>query len=195
MSERAFNGRVLLEHATGEIAADLHPDPYEIGLAVSATADVVDVLDRTSRRLGIDPPELASLRLGAHPDRTADPSCAGSAVARVVSAWRVELGAAVRDARIAAGLSQEGLASVLGVRQSAVSQWEQGRTAPATCHLLGLLRVLGALLARLLLGEDASGQGGDAELAGFCRSCAASVAQGEGAGRAASWPAGFVRVR
>ena len=62
MSERAFNGRVLLEHAAKEIAADLHPDPYEIGLAVSATADLVDVLDRASRRLGVDPPELASLR-------------------------------------------------------------------------------------------------------------------------------------
>jgi hypothetical protein len=62
MSERAFNGRVLLEHAAKEIAADLHPDPYEIGLAVSATADLVDVLDRASRGLGVDPPELANLR-------------------------------------------------------------------------------------------------------------------------------------
>jgi hypothetical protein len=62
MSERAFNGRVLLEHAVKEIAADLQPDPYEIGLAISGTADLVDVLDRASRRLGVDPPELASLR-------------------------------------------------------------------------------------------------------------------------------------
>jgi hypothetical protein len=27
MSDRAFNGRVLLEHAVKEIAADLQPDP------------------------------------------------------------------------------------------------------------------------------------------------------------------------
>jgi hypothetical protein len=62
MSERAFNGRVLLEQAANQIAADLHPDPYEIGLAVSATADVLEVLDRASRTLGVDPPELANLR-------------------------------------------------------------------------------------------------------------------------------------
>jgi hypothetical protein len=51
MSERAFNGRILLEHAVKEIAADLHPDPYEIGLAVSAAAEALVVLDRASRRL------------------------------------------------------------------------------------------------------------------------------------------------
>ncbi len=62
MSDQAFNGRVLLEHAAKEIAADLHPDPYEIGLAVSATADVLDVLYKASHRLGVDPPELANLR-------------------------------------------------------------------------------------------------------------------------------------
>jgi transcriptional regulator with XRE-family HTH domain len=98
----------------------------------------------------------------------------------MVSAWRVELGGAIRAARKQAGMGQAELAGALGVRQSSVSQWEQGRTAPATGHLLGLLRVLGALLARLLLGEDASGQGGDVELAGFCRSCGASAAQDEG---------------
>ena len=62
MSDRAFNGRVLLEHAAGELRADLHPDPYEVGLAVSATADVLDALYRASRALGVDPPELANLR-------------------------------------------------------------------------------------------------------------------------------------
>ncbi len=78
-----------------------------------------------------------------------------------VPGWRGELGAAIREARLAAGLSQEDLAGVLGVRQSSVSQWERGTTVPATRHLLGLLRVLGALHARLLLGEVASGQGGN----------------------------------
>jgi transcriptional regulator with XRE-family HTH domain len=99
----------------------------------------------------------------------------------MVSAWRVELGAAIRQARMAARLSQEDLAGTLGVRQSSVSQWERGTTAPATCHLLGLLQVLGALLARLLLGEEATVQGGDVEPpVESCRSCAASAAQGEG---------------
>jgi hypothetical protein len=60
--ERSFNGRVLLEQVAGEIRADVHPDPYEIGLAVSATADVLEVLHKASRSLGVDPPELANLR-------------------------------------------------------------------------------------------------------------------------------------
>jgi transcriptional regulator with XRE-family HTH domain len=72
-----------------------------------------------------------------------------------VPAWQTELGAAIRAARKAAGLSQEDLAAALGVRQSSVSQWEGGGTAPRTKHLLGLLRILGPLLVRLLLREDA----------------------------------------
>jgi transcriptional regulator with XRE-family HTH domain len=181
MSDRAFNGRVLLEHAAGELRADLRPDPYEIGLAVGAAAEVLELLDKASRIFGVDPPGAGQPSpVGAHPDRARHPSCAGSAVAPVVSEWRVELGAAIRQARMAARLSQEELAGALGVRQSSVSQWEQGRTAPATCHLLGLLRVLGALLARLLLGENATVQGGAGELLVFCRSCAATAATGEG---------------
>jgi transcriptional regulator with XRE-family HTH domain len=68
--------------------------------------------------------------------------------------WRVELGAAIREARQAADLSQEDLANALGVRQSSVSQWERGTTAPATWHLLGLLGVLGAQLAQQLFGNE-----------------------------------------
>jgi hypothetical protein len=62
MSDRAFNGRVLLEHAARELRADLRPDPYEIGLAVGAAAEVLELLDKASRTLGVDPPELANLR-------------------------------------------------------------------------------------------------------------------------------------
>src|SRR6266511_4511908 len=111
--------------------------------------------------------------LGAHLDRARDPPCSGSTVA-MVSVWRVELGAANREARMEAGLSQAGLADELGVGQSSVSQWEHGTTAPATRHLLGLLQGLGALLVRLLPGEEASAAGA------------------RGAAGVASWPAGFV---
>jgi transcriptional regulator with XRE-family HTH domain len=68
--------------------------------------------------------------------------------------WRLELGAAIREARQAAGLSQEDLAGALGVRQSSVSQWERGTTAPATPHLLGLFRTLGAQLGQQLFGNE-----------------------------------------
>ncbi len=76
--------------------------------------------------------------------------------------WRVDLGAAVREARLAAGLSQQDLAAALGVRQSSVSQWERGSTAPTTLHLLRLFGLLGAPLVRLLLGEESAVGGLDA---------------------------------
>jgi transcriptional regulator with XRE-family HTH domain len=85
--------------------------------------------------------------------------------------WQEQLGATIRAARIAAGWSQADVASALEVRQSSVSQWEAGRTAPSTGHLLGLLRLFGDGLIRLLVGV---------ELAESCRLCAASAAHGQG---------------
>src|SRR6266498_246368 len=66
---------------------------------------------------------------------------AGRAVGPMTSGWRLELG---------------DLADALGVRQSSVSQWERGTTSPTTRHLLALLGLLGAVLVRLLVGEDGS---------------------------------------
>jgi transcriptional regulator with XRE-family HTH domain len=79
--------------------------------------------------------------------------------------WRIELGAVIREARLASGLSQADLASELGVRQSSVSQWERGTTAPVTWHLLGLLMTFGAQLAQQLFRNE-----GGPELALFGRS-------------------------
>ena len=57
-----------------------------------------------------------------------------------VPVWRVELGESIREARKAAGLSQEELAAELNVRQSSISQGERGATTPKTEHLLGRCR-------------------------------------------------------
>ncbi len=65
MAERAYNGRVLLEFAAKELRAeadaDSQPDPFEVGLAVSATSQVLSALARASRTLGVTPPTLADL--------------------------------------------------------------------------------------------------------------------------------------
>lgn len=53
---------MLLEHAARELRAELHPDPCEMGLAVSAAGEVLEVLCRASRGLEIDPPDLIDLR-------------------------------------------------------------------------------------------------------------------------------------
>jgi transcriptional regulator with XRE-family HTH domain len=54
-----------------------------------------------------------------------------------------KLSATIRAVRKRAQLSQEDLAARLGVRQSSVSQWERGSTAPSTKHLLSIGSVLG----------------------------------------------------
>ncbi len=60
--EGAYNGRVLLEYAVKELRADGQPDPCEVGLAVTATADVLDALGKASAGLGVAPPEARHLR-------------------------------------------------------------------------------------------------------------------------------------
>jgi len=41
--ERTFNGRILVEHAVQEIKAEGHPDADELGLAVAAAGDLLEV--------------------------------------------------------------------------------------------------------------------------------------------------------
>jgi len=51
---------------------------------------------------------------------------------------RSAVAAFVSGVRTKAGLSQYQLAALLGVRQSAVSQWERGVTEPLGGHLFAL---------------------------------------------------------
>ena len=46
--------------------------------------------------------------------------------------------------RSAAGLRQHELAQRVGVRQSSVSQWERGRTAPSLAHFMAIVEVFGS---------------------------------------------------
>ena len=71
-----------------------------------------------------------------------------------VPTWQVWLGAAIQAARQQAELTQAEVAARLGVRQSSVSQWERGTTAPTTRHLLVLQQFLGPALIQQLLGQD-----------------------------------------
>ena len=62
--DRLFNGRVLLEHAAHEIKAETNVDPAELGVAVAAAADVLQVLTEASRRLQVRTakvPDLAAM--------------------------------------------------------------------------------------------------------------------------------------
>lgn len=49
----------------------------------------------------------------------------------------------LRDLREAAGLSQVGLAKLIGVTRNAISQWESGETVPSSRRLAKLGKVLG----------------------------------------------------
>jgi transcriptional regulator with XRE-family HTH domain len=53
------------------------------------------------------------------------------------------LGGRIRSARLAAGLEQAQLGELLGVGQSAVSQWESNTAHPNGPHVVRLVEVLG----------------------------------------------------
>ena len=73
----------------------------------------------------------------------------------------------LREARAAAGLTQEQLGFVLGITKSSVSAWENGRETPSFKMLPELRRALGRSLDELICGTatgDARevGEGGTA---------------------------------
>lgn len=68
-----------------------------------------------------------------------------------------ELGARIRTARIAQGLTQDQLARAVGVTRSAVAQWETGRAGQVGGNLARIARFLGTSAAYLLSGEQESG--------------------------------------
>lgn len=59
--ERTFNGRVLIEHAVQEIRAERGVDAAELGVAVAAAADLLQVLQEASGRLEVRTAELPDL--------------------------------------------------------------------------------------------------------------------------------------
>jgi DNA-binding transcriptional regulator YiaG len=52
-----------------------------------------------------------------------------------------EMAPAVRDLRVALGLTQEDLARALGVALSTVCRWEQGRSCPSRLAMASLQRL------------------------------------------------------
>ena len=68
-----------------------------------------------------------------------------------------ELGARIRAARLAQGLTQDQLARAVGVTRSAVAQWETGRAGQVGGNLARIARVLGSSAAFLLSGEQEPG--------------------------------------
>lgn len=62
---------------------------------------------------------------------------------------RTALGLRLLSARLGAGLSQGGLAKLMGVTPPSVSSWERGLTAPTIRHLITFARAVGASLDEL----------------------------------------------
>lgn len=59
-----------------------------------------------------------------------------------------------KDKRVAVKLSQQQVAETLGIDQSAVSLWEQGKTAPRAALLPKLAKLYGCTIDELLREED-----------------------------------------
>lgn len=60
----------------------------------------------------------------------------------------------IRAARKRAGMSQRDLAEKIGVKPSAVCQWEKGDTFPSYPNLLSLSIALGATVDEMLKGGN-----------------------------------------
>ena len=60
------------------------------------------------------------------------------------------IGEIIQARRMALGLSQEGLAELVGVSRQAVSKWEVGDAVPDTDKLVPLARALGVSVDQLL---------------------------------------------
>lgn len=69
-------------------------------------------------------------------------------------AHRQSLGARIKEARKARGMSQPQLATAVGVSSQAVGQWERGTTSPTHDRLERLAVVLDRSLVWLLSGSD-----------------------------------------
>lgn len=66
------------------------------------------------------------------------------------------VGGRVRAARQAAGLTQEALATAVGVSRSAVAQWETDRAGQVGANLARVAAALGVSVAHLLTGDAES---------------------------------------
>jgi transcriptional regulator with XRE-family HTH domain len=64
------------------------------------------------------------------------------------------VGARIRAARVARGLTQEGLAALIGVSRSAVAQWETERAGQIRGNLGRIAEALAVSVEFLLFGDD-----------------------------------------
>ncbi len=65
-----------------------------------------------------------------------------------------DLGSRLRQLRQKRGLTQDELATAVGVSRSAVAQWEGGRSGQATLHLRRLADALGVQIDDLMRGDQ-----------------------------------------
>lgn len=70
------------------------------------------------------------------------------------------LGEALRERRIACGMTQEFVAEVLGVTRQAVSRWEGGRSDPSTSNLIAVARLYGVPAEELSRSAESARPGG-----------------------------------
>lgn len=64
------------------------------------------------------------------------------------------MGLRIRDARRERGMTQDQLASAVGVSRSAVAQWETGRAGQVTTNLTRIAGVLEVGVEHLMYGDD-----------------------------------------
>ena len=95
----------------------------------------------------------------------------------------MEIGSVIREKRTAQGLTQEQVATALGVSAPAVSKWERGESFPEITLLPALARLLGTDLNGLLSFQQEMGR---EEIAAFLGRLVQAAE--EGLRRPLPWP-------
>lgn len=118
--------------------------------------EMIVLMSIGSGKRGLLSSDTSPLRDGCQPSLTVT----RASVAYTIRA--MEIHARIREARKAAGLTQEQLADQCGISRPAVVQWERPpsrgkRTTPATPHLQVLSRLSGYSLEWLLTGDGEKG--------------------------------------
>lgn len=94
------------------------------------------------------------------------PDCMVIAESHRYNDGMTERGDRIRDARLAARLSQEELAARVGVTQSLISHWERGVRSLSADQLRDVAQSLGVSVAYLLFGSALTEQQGNSNLMG-----------------------------
>ncbi len=130
-----------------ELAALDQPSAFDLVRGkLAAGGEPIDLLGLAAEDAGelVDGQESRQRPLGTHDSRgTISAASDGAQPVRQIDSDPVRAGEVIREARLLAGLSQDGLAERIGVPRQSIARWERGEVEPGFDSVRRLLRSCG----------------------------------------------------